>query len=517
MKKFLVLLLAVCFAVAMFAGCKPTQGSDDPSGKPQGQTPIPVEELKLNETTLKWVVIGDKGVDHSKIWKLIDEKTMAMPNVKAKVEFIFCSWGDYQNTYPLKMSSGEDIDMFYVSEWVKYSNHARKNAFQEISMEMLEKYAPNVAENTPQIAWDQVKVDGKIYMVPAVQDEFADGNLCFMLRGDFMKEFGMTSVSTQAEFEQYLTQVKQKHPEVIPWNGGDSFVGCFFDAIQSTKSWGSLLPMSYLSLKDKTEDAKVYGYMQDNKDAFLKALADSKSWVQKGFWSSSLLSKTTLTHDEYIAGTTAMCTQNILTLTNYYNMVLKDNPSYEPYIGTFAPDDAAIYRTGFNNNGTAIALQCKQPERVLLWLDAVLYTQELNDLVLLGIEGSHWILNDDDTTATGPDASNLSSYSCWGLNTYECKRLTPRPQVTTDVLDFFTRNVSKNLALYMTFDTSKYANELAAMTGIQTEMQKTLFAGLYDDPAAKAEEYMNKLKNAGWDKMYAEYQSQLETYVASLK
>ena len=47
-----------------------------------------------------------------------------------------------------------------------YNTQASKQGFYEITKDELEKYAPLTAESIYEDAWEQAKVDGKVYMLP---------------------------------------------------------------------------------------------------------------------------------------------------------------------------------------------------------------------------------------------------------------------------------------------------------------------------------------------------------------
>ena len=116
------------------------------------------------EVTLVMYLIGDRPADNDEVFAKINERLKA--EINATIDVKFMSWGEYEQKYPLIFASGEDWDIIYTADWCFYNAQATKQGFYEITQEALETYAPMSAETMYPEAWEQAKVDDKVYMLP---------------------------------------------------------------------------------------------------------------------------------------------------------------------------------------------------------------------------------------------------------------------------------------------------------------------------------------------------------------
>lgn len=130
-------------------------------------------------------------------------------------------WGEWEQKYPLVFASGEDFDLIYSADWAMYNTQASKQGFYEITKDELEKYAPLTAESIYEDAWEQAKVDGKVYMLPMNYKELTA--FVFLVRGDLMEKYGIEKVETMDDVENYLDQIAKNEPSLIPLDIGSDF------------------------------------------------------------------------------------------------------------------------------------------------------------------------------------------------------------------------------------------------------------------------------------------------------
>ncbi len=68
--------------------------------------------------------------------------------------------------------------------------------------DFIQKYAPQTWETVPEVAWEQAKINGEIYMVPNNQTEFGQDVLA--VRGDLMEEYNVKSISNWDEMTEFF-------------------------------------------------------------------------------------------------------------------------------------------------------------------------------------------------------------------------------------------------------------------------------------------------------------------------
>ncbi len=120
---------------------------------------------------MKMFLIGDKPNDFNDVYDKVNKIMKEKINAELSVEFL--SWADMDEKYPLLFQSGEQFDLIFTAEsWGHYNEVATRNGFYELTLDMVKEYAPDIYENEPKEAWDQAKVNNKIYMIPGDQIEY---------------------------------------------------------------------------------------------------------------------------------------------------------------------------------------------------------------------------------------------------------------------------------------------------------------------------------------------------------
>ena len=82
------------------------------------------------------------------------------------IEVRFLDW-DPKTTYPIIMNTGDGVDMVWYSSWPGSPDYARQGAFMELEDYLeLPEYA-DLKNAISETAWNDVKIDGHIYCIPA--------------------------------------------------------------------------------------------------------------------------------------------------------------------------------------------------------------------------------------------------------------------------------------------------------------------------------------------------------------
>ena len=126
--------------------------------------------------------------------------------------------------------------LIFTADWCFYNAQASKQGFWEITPEALETYAPMTAESMYPEAWEQAKVDGKVYMLPMNYQELTA--YVWMARGDLMDKYGIESLDTFEGAEQYMQAIVDNEPSMIPLDVGSDYDRQFvFDLLWNVESY----------------------------------------------------------------------------------------------------------------------------------------------------------------------------------------------------------------------------------------------------------------------------------------
>lgn len=156
-------------------------------------------------------MLGDAPKDLSSIESQINK--MAEEDLNATVKFNYTTWTDWDQKYKLLLSSGQSIDLIFTADWTQYQAYAKKGAFLAID-DLLPKAAPALQQFVPQDMWEAVKIDGKIYTVPATYKEYVTNG--FVWREDLRKKYNLPQPTDLASYEAYMEGIKKNEPKMSP-------------------------------------------------------------------------------------------------------------------------------------------------------------------------------------------------------------------------------------------------------------------------------------------------------------
>lgn len=224
-KKPLAVLTAMLAVSLLAAGCggsngnnKEAAGSTD-SGKnntaaaTEGSTTATAEPGidTSKKVELQFYMLGDAPKDLPAIEAEVNK--MAAAELNTTVKFNYTSWTDWDQKYKLLLSSGQAIDLIFTADWTQYASYAKRGAFLALD-DLLPKAAPELQKFVPESMWEDVKVDGKIYTVPATYKEYVTNG--FVWREDLRKKYNLPQPTDLASYEAYMDGIRQNEPDMMP-------------------------------------------------------------------------------------------------------------------------------------------------------------------------------------------------------------------------------------------------------------------------------------------------------------
>ncbi|SFA92022.1 putative aldouronate transport system substrate-binding protein [Cohnella sp. OV330] len=463
---------------------------------------------------LKMVLVGPKAPDTDEVYaevnKILTEK------INAELEVRFLDWGEMNQKYPLLFAANEDFDMAFTSSWAFYNPTARKDGFLELTEDLLKTYAPNTWANQDPVGWDQAKIDGKIYMVP--QDAFESGSAVAMVRGDLREKYNIPELKTQADFVNYVKTIAKNEKGIVAYNGPPTTLngsGSALLFLDLEKRWvhGSA-PLVY---DMNSESPQLINYLED--PASLAKIDTMYDMAQAGVWPKDAIVAKTDWHAAFKEGKMAADAGNILTASATMEAMNLAHPEWKVEVYDLSPD-AKRFQDPLINNGVGIHATSKHPERALMALDLLRYDRELFELTTYGIKGKHWEPVGEDRYKVLPGSTGYTPDGVcpWGWRT-ELVRTLDGP--AGDLLQSFYKKWKENNIIHSPLETfalddANIKNELAALANVQKTYLLPIYFGLVK-PSEGIPEVIEKMKQAGLDKVQAEMQKQLDAYVASHK
>ncbi|MBX4268368.1 ABC transporter substrate-binding protein [Clostridium estertheticum] len=507
MKKFGVTFLVAGIIMSSLSGCS--------TSKNTASTKATVDTK--DAVKLKMYILGDKPKDADAVYGKMN--AILKQKINATIDVNFISWGDQATKYPLLFSSGEDFDLIFTATgWCYYNQMATRNGFLELTPELLQKYAPQSVKNEPKLAWEQAKVNKKIYMIPNDQDEYAYSVVG--IRGDLREKYHIPAITSQAGLEKYYETIAKNEKDIVPIiNGGGQNLQFPLElqANGFTGVMGTYGSDPILGYKMNDTTGKVFSIIDtpEYKDYAVKM----KKYADSGYWSKSSISSKETRDDGFKAGKSASMIWNIGSVANDLKIMNAAHPEWKVEIADILPGSKK-FANPYTNNGMAINANSKNSERALMALDLLRYDKDLNDITFNGVKGTHWdAVGDKEFKTLGATANFPAGNVCpWGWHTSITRTDVARPKIVPETIAKWQKNDTIHNPLEtFTFDDSLVKNEMAAINTVVTQYGLPLHLGIIADPAKGVEIYSQKLKAAGLDKVMKAVQEQADKFIKSKK
>lgn len=532
LKKGLALLLSMTMMITMLTACgadaakdtvqpaESKQESKQESSQAQETAEPEADKPDISEpVTVTMYLIGDRPVDHDEVFAKINERLSAEINTTVDVKFM--GWGEYEQKYPLIFASGEDWDIIYTANWCFYNAQATKQGFYEITREDLEKYAPMSAETMYDEAWEQAKVDGKVYMLPMNYKEISAQ--VYMARGDLMDKYNITSVSTLDEVEAYLDAIAQNEKSLIPVDIGSDYDKLFmFDRMWSKANWeteekiSGIGPWQSMASTGKYDDTlEIKGNF--DQPEFLAVIKRLQDWKNRGFWSRNAVVNTQNNTESFQAGKSALGIMNANTAKSVYSSISTEHPEWDVRVFD-AQEGVPAVLNSYLANGMSIFSKSKHPDRALMVLDYLRNDETCHNLFCYGIEGKHWEAAGDDALKL-LDASTNYPYdgNCnWGIrNDKYWRTIEGGIPNFNEMYEKWAATAESSQFDSFVFNEENVKNEIAAMNDVFNNEYKLLGLGFTDDPEGDIAKLREKMIAAGAEKVYEEVHNQAVEFLNS--
>lgn len=525
MKKISALLLGAVMTMSLFTGCGSSNGdtgtadtvqkadSQSENGSGQSSQESTAGEIDLSEhVDLKMYLLGDRTPDFDEVYgeinKILEEKL----NCSISVDFL--SWGEHDTKYSLLFSGGEDFDLiFTASGWAHYETTVALGGFYPLSEEFIQTYAPDIWEVVPEVAWNQAKLDGVIYMVPNYTNEFNQDTLA--VRGDLMEKYGYDKIENWDDlvgFFKACAEDGQYASQGGPWYQ-------YFQSQGLSYTGGTSKEFFLYHAQDP--DDLDFTYILDW-DGFSEYCHLMKELADAGCWSADVLNSNDERQTGLLTGRTASMVWNLGTCLTYAKQANSENPDWnvtliDPMV------DMAKKVNSYINNGVAINMNSNHKERAMMVLNEFYTNPDIYDLAMLGIEGKHWEAVGSDQYKIIDESNYGVSNNCnWGWNNMTLTRTeyienrTPLDDLYDEMKESWNNNVKpEHVYDGFTFNNENVTTQVAAVEAACGNYYDPLINGLVDDVDATIAALKDALETAGIRDIQAEIERQAAEFVAA--
>ncbi|MDR1263846.1 MAG: extracellular solute-binding protein [Oscillospiraceae bacterium] len=498
-----LLWLAVALAMAMVIGV---------AGAAAAPSPDISKHVKLT-----MYLLGDEQTDEAKVLEALNVQLQEKLNVTLDVKYL--SWGDYMTKYSLILAAGEGVDLIYTSSWAFFTTEANKGAFFELTPEFLETYMPLTMASQAEASWSQASIGGKIFAVPR-NNTGLEFESYVMIRKDLREKYGMEPPNSLETLEAYFKAVVDNEQGILPYAADYDAGGFYAEAFSQPNSyWGVGPGWGYSYTETGTGapefDQLEYTWLSERIIPYFELM---QKWANMGFWSKNAISNQEATRGAFENGKSASLGQNPGTLYNAGKNLSKNNPewTYEVLdVNPGTPRQASMY----NGDMIAIADASANPERAAMLLDLLKNDLDVYLGLVGGIEGEHYVINEDGSRGPGPSAEKYTwDPGTWGLRWNDS--LLPVDASASPEQTAFEREQKVLLispeSTNFIFDSEPVKNEYAALTALSDEYTDMFHLGIVADIRATQAEWKAKAEAAGLAVVEAELKTQYEAWKATL-
>lgn len=503
MKRMIALLLALVMVLGL-AACGAKEEANAPAAT-EANAPAATEGGKLEEYKLVYYMPGDPQADEALVEEAINEYLKDTLNIK--LDIVMVPFGDMEEKFRVAVGSGEQIDVVFTSGWSNdFYGNVTRNAFLPLN-DLLPTYGADVLAQLPD-CWGSCTIDGNIYAVPNEQIWPYQQGLAVSTA--VLEEYGwdISNIKTQSDLTAMLAEYKADHPESAPLYAG-----------AETELWAPLTWNTYeqidgtaMSCVVKMDDETCTVLNSWEPEYWAEQWTLAKEWYDAGYVREDIL-----TMDLYAAALDMANGKSIMaTLPTY-------SPGVEVTMESTYQTDLTVVTVGYESpimiggsiiaTMNAIPVTSKNPERAMMFINAMNTDPVLYNLLCFGIEGTHYTL--DGTCATSVENSGWNPNADWA---YGCQfNAYTRPGQEADVWEQ-TRAINAaavpSVLMGFVFDTEPVKNQIAAVSAVDDEYRTQLgFSPVSGDDLMQ--QYIADMTAAGAVAIKEEAQRQINEWLAT--
>ncbi len=491
-KRFLAAFMASAMVMALTAcGGKESEKKEDRDG----------ETVNI---TMTFPIISAVPQDLDKVEEKLSE--IAKEKYNCTITLQPLGFADYVSQAPLILAGSEDIGlMIHFDPITNYSSMVSSGQINDIT-ELLEENAKDVMDTVGEEYLSACRVDGKLYGVPTMHD-LATG-YGVVMRTDLLEKYkiDVSNIKTLDDLDSVFQTIKDNEPDISPMFTGGAAMNPA-DAIM--KSTADTLGDGYGVLLNNGQDDTVTNYFES--DEYREYVEKVYSWNQKGY----LLPDSDSIQDTY---STLFRANKIFAafMTTKPGQVEQDERNTGLDLTLVELTEPLSMTTLVNGIQWVVPIGASHPEKSVEILNLLYTDAEFLNLLNYGIEGEHYVLGENNQISLPEGVTSDTSTFNWSIayqtgNEFLCYTWDSDDPQLWEQTKTYNDDAEKSSAMGFTFDNSKVANEITAVTNVCSQYRVGFENGALD-PEKNMEQFLADLKTAGIDTIIAEKQTQLDEW-----
>ncbi len=498
------------------------------------ETPTADLPAEKEPVTLVWYYSGDgMQKDTETVNDKVNELVKQYPGLEHVTIVLKPFTGDeYKQGVTLAFAANDQIDIIG-----SYGLDSLATLVDDgIFMSLDDLISDNLRAVMPEWLWNLGSIMGSVYMVPSYGGAFNSSRLLFAK--DYMDKYGdyeaMTAILTDpaATLQEKSACLEEYVMAVRAGEGDTKYLHPLLTSRDGSLGYGFFEPYDSLGndflIKHGSDEVEFLFEMEDQIEIF----RIHAEWFDKGLIAPDGIStnngdyngKSMLNPVSYVYSVNGVAAPTTEYASTYYSGVYG--------LPTLAIDmqQYDYVRNAYGCGGNGISGTCENPEEAILFLECINAGSELGNeiynTIVYGLEDVHYTKNNDGSITTleydGGQGGIDTSYSAfsWSMgnwfNAWENQSFAEGLKDNILQANMSPDTVGSDIPDFAV-DKSKVSTQIDQINAVVTEYYDTFYFGVTGstDFEAKYQEFLDKLELAGLQEVKAEYQAQLDAYLAA--
>ncbi len=420
-------------------------------------------------------------------------------DLNMSLEVMYSPWDQYWNKKDMMLAANEQIDWY----WDGFSNLSQMTSKnQNIPLDDLLKYAPDLLKAIPMENINAAKINGKIMGIPATNAPTSAMLQQVDIRQDLLEAVGMTEIKTTADLKQFGEKVKAKYPDM---NAGSHPV--ISALAREFSDQGLIFITDSFMLCAGQDDNKIYSFYET--DAYKKLCEYNRELYLEKLYTDDVTIKynegdARMKTGKYIWGEASLG-KNLEIIQD----VRKNAPDAKLETYLIAPDKPK-YRASPSGEVICISPTSVNTERTVMYLNWIFKNQDNYLTTIYGLKDKDYKIENNRIKLL----TNDSFFYEWMFRNVNYQMFTD--DVSDKYIETY-KNWDKDAKLSNTFgfvfDSSSVKTEEARIKDVVGKQLVPMSTGFIDSKD-NYEKAMKALKTAGIDKYREECQKQFDAFLA---
>lgn len=475
------------------------QYEDDPSSSVESSAPT-------EHTTIRFLFPGYTPRNWENVKAEIEKRTRDTLNIT--LDFKWKEQYMYINDVKTLQASNQEFDAFILASpdimSPDFTKLARAGILKEIT-NIFPQSAPGLYKKYTNEELEYASVDSKLYAVPSLfVTAFCPG---IMANDSLLERYKIDDITDFEQYETFLKTVKENKPDDIPGVDTSTFIATL------PATYGYAIADQRNMLVYKWDDPEMKLMAWERTPEFYDTVNMYIDWFKKGYL------KAAASGDDYFKASSVMLGSSVAPPSKETEIVSTSNANgktlvTEPMRICRLYPERTVQRDNpmgnFSVNGSFVfTKESKNTEMVLRFLEWVQLDRENYNLVVNGIEGEDYVINDGKPELPNGMNSLSSSYMDWGghwaFRNIEYETAENKVQPLMEYLKNHTKYPPHGV-FYPEYGALEQVAEMRSR-GLQ-EFSSMLSQGQIKS-LDELEKLINRMEDIGTDELVAAAQSQL--------